>query len=170
MTVWFFVFPNKGLVLGVLNTFIMKTKKRLLVCTVLVLLVFGSCKKEDHEETQPTVIVSNEITTKMDGQNWSGEIFSWATSGGTRQINATGINSSMQIFMPEDTTGTFDAADNVITVSYSDGTTTWSNNVSGEVRITANSDAHVEGEFEVVLASYFNSDTLTFTSGTFYFK
>ncbi len=110
------------------------------------------------------------MNVKLDGQVWTGDILSWAVSGGTRQINATEPSTSIQIFMPEDTTGTFNPLDNMITVSYYDGTTTWSNNIWGEVTISANSDYHVEGEFNVILASYFNSDTLTFTGGSFYFK
>jgi hypothetical protein len=113
---------------------------------------------------------TNEIITKIDGQTWSGSILSWASSGGTRQINANSTSSSMQIFMPIDTIGNFDASSNIITVSYNDGTTTWSNNVSGYVNITSNTDDHVEGDFEMVISSYFNSDTLSFTAGTFYFK
>ena len=134
------------------------------------IITLNSCKKEDSSSGS-TPTKANEINTQIDGQPWSGSILSWAVSGGTRQLNATtSNNSSIQIFMPEDTTGTFDAVDNIITVSYNDGTTTWSNNVSGIVHITVNSNNHIEGDFEVVLASYFNSDTLQLTSGTFYFK
>jgi hypothetical protein len=136
-------------------------------------LTLGSCKKDEPStpSANPPVIKSNEIKTTINGQAWSGAILSWAVSGGTRQLNANTTNSSIQIFMPEDTTGTFNALDNVITVSYNDGTTTWSNNISGQVKITANSNDHVEGEFEVTLTSYFsNPDTLKLTSGTFYFK
>lgn len=138
----------------------------------LVTLSFASCKKDSPSTPAPPTppTKSNEINTKIDGQDWSGAILSWAVSGGTRQINATSTPTSIQIFMPEDTTGTFNASDNVITISYNDGTTTWSNNVTGQVTITANSNEHVEGSFEMTLASYFNSDTLELTSGTFYYK
>lgn len=137
-----------------------------------VMLFFASCKKDTPSAPSPppTTPKANEINTQLDGQAWSGAILSWAVSGGTRQLNATSNPTSIQIFMPEDTTGTFNASDNVITISYNDGTTTWSNNVAGQVTITANSDEHVEGSFEMTLASYFNSDTLELTSGTFYYK
>lgn len=147
----------------------MHTKRRSFQLFVIMILLLG-CKKDEPDVPTSSVVWSNEITTLIDGQAWSGDIFSWAKSGGTRQIDATGINASIQIFMPEDTIGVFDAVDHVVTVSYNDGTTTWSNNVSGEVRITANTDDHIAGDFEVVLASYFNTDTLTLTSGVFYFK
>lgn len=150
------------------NLRIKTVNSSLILVISMALLSISSCKKEDDA---PSVTPqANELNVKLDGQTWTGDILSWAKSGGTRQINATAPNSSIQIFMPEDTTGTFNALDNVVTVSYYDGTNTWSNNLSGEVRITANSDDHVEGEFDVVVASYFNSDTLTFTEGTFYFK
>lgn len=144
--------------------------------TVLFCIVgisLGSCKKDTPiaPSASPPTAKSNEIKTNLNGQAWSGSILSWAVSGGTRQINANASNSSIQIFMPEDTTGTFNATDNIVTVSYNDGTSTWSNNISGQVQITANSNDHVEGEFEVSLTSYFsNTDTIVLTSGTFYFK
>lgn len=141
------------------------------VFTILLLgfLTLYSCSKEEAE-TGASTTKGNELKTKIDGQDWSGPILSWAVSGGTRQINATFANSSIQIFMPVDTTGTFDASGNDVTVSYSDGITTWSNNVTGFVHITANSDDLIEGDFEMVIGSYFNSDTLSLTEGTFYFK
>ena len=148
-------------------------KASLLLLTVLLISIvtFDSCTKEDSIDPSTTpVIKANEINTTIDGTVWSGSILSWAVTGGTRQLNATSSNSSIQIFMPEDTTGTFNASDNVVTLSYNDGTTTWSNNISGQVTISTNSNDHVEGVFELVIGSYFNSATLDFTAGIFYFK
>ena len=134
------------------------------------IFVSPSCK-DDDSSGDTSSSKANELNVSLDGQPWTGSILSWAVSGGTRQINANASDGSMmQVFMPVDTTGYFEPSDNTITVSYNDGNTTWSNNVSGWVNITANSDDHVEGEFEMVIGSYFNSDTLSFTSGTFYFK
>lgn len=146
----------------------MKIKSFVSVIVLSTLVFFGACKKDESSSSGSTK--TNEIRTQIDGTTWSGPILSWAVSGGTRQLNANAATSSMQIFMPADTTGTFNAMDNIVTVSYNDGTATWSNNVSGIVNITTNTDDLVEGTFEVVVASYFNSDTLTFTSGNFYFK
>ncbi|MGB0806507.1 MAG: DUF6252 family protein [Salibacteraceae bacterium] len=132
------------------------------------LVFIGSCSK-GASTTAGSASKVNELNTKMNGQPWNGSILSWAVSGGTRQINANANNgSSIQIFMPTDTTGVFSA--NEVTVSYNDGTTTWSNNISGFVSVTSNNDDQIEGTFEMVVASYFNSDTLTFTAGSFYFK
>lgn len=134
------------------------------------ILLIQSCKKDDPTTVSPSP-KANEITTQIDGVPWSGDILSWAVSGGVRQINANATDGTlMQIFMPVDTTGVFDASDNLVTVSYYDGVVTWSNNVSGQVTITANSDDHVEGTFDKVIASFFNSDTLNFTAGSFHFK
>lgn len=130
-----------------------------------------SCKKESNNNGSGNATARNEINVKLNSNPWSGDVNSWAVSGGTRQINANGSDGSlMQIFMPVDTTGTFYAIDNLVTVSYNDGTVTYSNNVSGYVTITNNSDNHVEGSFEMKIASYFNQDTLDFTSGSFYYK
>ncbi len=147
--------------------------RNLSILISLTLLMAGSCKKETTTTPIiPPVITTpnNEINTEIDGVEWSGTILSWAISGGTRQLNASSNGTSIQIFMPEDTTGTFTAVDDIITVSYNDGTTTWSNNISGQVELVSNSSDLVEGTFELTIGSYFNSDTLTFTSGSFYFK
>ena len=149
----------------------MHYSKQLVTILLLGFFTLNSCKKEEGTILPtPGSNKANEINTKIDGQAWSGSVLSWAISGGTRQINGTSSSSSIQIFMPVDTVGNFDASSNIITVSYNDGTTTWSNNVSGYVNITSNTDDHVEGDFEMVISSYFNSDTLNFTAGTFYFK
>ena len=136
------------------------------------LITIASCEKDEPTVTTPTTPTkNNEITTKINGQDWTGTIYSWASSGGTRQIDALSTDSSsIQIFMPLDTTGTFDAMDNIVTLSYRKDNVSWSNNISGQVTITANTDDHIEGTFNLVVGSYFNSDTLTFTEGDFYFK
>lgn len=133
-------------------------------------VVIASCKKETTTAASGPISAKNEINTEIAGQAWSGSILSWATSGGTRQLNATSDATHIQIFMPEDTTGTFSASDNIITVSYNDGTTTWSNNISGQVHLVSNSNELVEGTFDLSIGSYFNSDTLQFSSGSFYYK
>lgn len=148
--------------------------KNILIYSFLItgILTFISCNKDDGGSSSGGSSKANELNVLKDGDSWKGDINSWAISGGTRQINATSSDGSMmQVFMPVDTTGHFEPSDNTITVSYSNSNnTTWSNNISGWVHITANSDDHIEGEFEMVIASYFNSDTLSFTSGSFHFK
>ena len=150
----------------------MKIIKHFTLLLFAAVFTLASCKKDDPVDSpSPPGAKNNEINTKINSSEWTGIIYSWAVTGGTRQINADATDStSIQIFMPVDTTGTFNAADNIVTLSYRNNNVTWSNNISGQVVITANTDDHIEGTFSLVVASYFNSDTLTFTEGSFYFK
>lgn len=138
--------------------------------TTLLILAFAiisvSCKKETTESGSPAV--TNKIQTKIDGTLWSNPVSNWASSGGTVSIYAfKSDGTSMSVFIPEDTTGTFDATDDVVTISYSNGSSTWSDNVSGTITVNENSATSVDGNFNIVLASYFNTDTFNLTEGKF---
>lgn len=147
----------------------MKLQRLLFLFILGGLISLNSCKKD--EEPQSTS-KTNEMRTKIDGTLWANPIQSWANVNGTVQVNANSPDGSyMQVFIPEDTVGTFTAADNVVTVAYYDGTAMYSNNISGFVTVTTNTSTHVEGEFEMVISSFFGAnDTLDFTEGTFHWK
>lgn len=149
----------------------MKIRTSISVLFLIGGLFFTSCNKES--EGGGTTTKTDKIEVTIDGQKWmsSGNNLSWASSGGIAQLNGMGSgNSMMQIFVDEGVTGTFDVTDNVTTISYNDGSTTYSNNVSGSVTITANASGHMEGSFSIKNASYFSNDTLDMTNGTFYYK
>ena len=131
-----------------------------------IVLIFSSCKKESGSGSK-----ADRIQANINGVLWSGNNISWASSGGTAQINAfKSDGTSMQVFLSEGVTGTFDVSDNVATISHFNGNATYSNNVSGTIVITANSSNLIEGTFNVMNASYFVSDTLVMTEGAFKFS
>jgi hypothetical protein len=127
---------------------------------------------EDDSDGDQNENPTDSFTATIDGTAWTAKITSWASSGGTVQLNSElkSDNSSMQIFIPQDTTGVFDAVDNLVTVSYKVGNIFWSNSVSGFVDVDVNTNEHIEGTFNLRIASAFNSDTLAFTAGKFFWK
>ncbi|MDZ7845795.1 MAG: DUF6252 family protein [Owenweeksia sp.] len=144
---------------------------RLSIAILAISLI--SCSKENKEDNNDHSTIPNEVSVEIDGNAWTGNIGSVATSGGTRQINSENgnDNTSIQIFFPEDTTGTFDLAiSNEITISYAEGNVMWNDNISGTFKLTKNQSEEISGSFSTVLISAFNSDTLTLTNGAFSWK
>ena len=145
----------------------MKAKMKNFYVLFLCIFLFSACKKE----TSPGSLTQI-IQLEINAVHWSAEVASWASSGGSQQINSLtkSDGSFMQIFLPLDTIGTFLASDNIVTVAYNDGTDMYSNNVSGTVVLTRNSANEIEGTFNLEVASYFTSDTLDFKDGSFYWS
>ncbi len=127
-----------------------------------------SCSKDDDDQDNQN---SNQLTVTIDGSVWQNTISNTATSGGTTQVNAfkNSDNSSVQIFFPEDTTGTFNfATSSIITVAYTKDNVLWNNNLSGSITITTNNQNSISGTFNTMVASAFsNTDTLNMTNGSF---
>jgi hypothetical protein len=140
----------------------MKKLNHLILGLLTTSLLLVSCKKESTPSPQ------DRIEVVIDGQKWTGEMMSWASSGGIEQVNAGNTDgSNIQIFMDEGATGTHDVTQGNVTVSFNDAITTFSNNVSGTVTINTNSDQLIEGTFNVVNASHFTTDTIVMTNGVF---
>ena len=142
---------------------------RVLFALILSTILFPSCK-DNTKDSGPSK--TDSFSVVIDGKLWTANITSWASSGGTVQLNSElkSDDTMLQIFMPEDTTGVFNAADNIVTVSYSEGNIFWSNEVSGSINVIQNSSSEIEGTFDLDIASSFNSDTLEFRTGEFYWK
>ncbi len=141
----------------------------LILCSVLSSgLMLTSCSKDDDED-QSNV---NEFKATVNGTLWEGTIGSTATSGGTRQINASkGDGTTFQLFFPENASGSYDlAVSNAVTVSYSTGSVFWSNELSGTLILDKNTAASGSGTFNAVLTSAFNTDTLKITNGSFWWQ
>lgn len=142
-----------------------------LITVLLLVFTLGLTSCSDDDENGDDQPQANELIVNIDGSEWTGVIGSVALSGGTRQINASRINdnTSLQIFFPADTTGTFNlSTSNSITLSYSEGNVFWSDNLDGIFTLTENSQSNISGTFSVTLASAFaNTDTLSLTDGSF---
>lgn len=145
----------------------MKHTFKLLFFSLLTIL--AACEKDDDDGQSN---ISDSIEVSIDGNLWKANITSWASSGGTFQLNSEQLSdgSWMQIFFPEDTTGIFNASDKVVTVSYETGGTRYSKNISGTVNLKRNDAEEISGTFNLKIGSFFNSDTLDFTGGSFLYR
>ena len=137
---------------------------------LIVLVALGCSKDEKDAEEQPPAKKS-EVSMDINGSSWSGGVNSVSGSGGIRQVLAIRASdtSLVQIFLPEDSTGTFGLdASSSFTVVYSNGMETWNDNISGSITVTTNADEEIEGTFDAVVSPFSGTDTLNLTNGKFY--
>ena len=114
------------------------------------------------------------IQAEINGAHWSAPVAGYEHTGIGDRVRifseTKSDGSSMQVYMPENTTGVFDAVDGLGIVVYHDGTNQYFFNVSGTVTLLHNSANKVEGSFDLKNVCFFTNDTLDMTKGSFYWS